>query len=816
MLHLRLPKLQLRLVAICLSLLFAVQAGGYLLIHRALERNARAEVDTRLGAAAEVAQRLFAERQVELHRLADRLDDDIYFVNAWHVGSADRLAAALRRSQADADAVQVLVLDAALGTRAQVPSGRAWPVPSWHDWLGRSAPGRDSGAVLAPRIELLDTDPLTGRAGARLWTAAPVRASGDAGWIAKAVTLDDALLARMRDLAHAELALLVRRPQAPGWEVRAATLPAGLRTVLAEQWAGDDSTQELKLGGAGYRSRFLPLAGMGASKAGNPDGGQVRIVLLASVDEALAPYAAMKWTLLGLGVLGLAVFGAGAWLTARRITQPLRELSVSARRLSVGDYEEPVALKSTDEIGELAQAFETMRQAVSQREAEIRRLAFRDALTDLPNREQFRQDLRRAIAASLARNTACSIVMLDLDRFKHVNDVLGHRFGDRLLKIVAQKLRDEVLSTGDTLARLGGDEFVILLPRTDPQEAMATAQRILRVFERPLTLDDNTVDLGAGIGVAGCPEHATNADQLLARAEIAMYVAKREHAGTVVFHPELDSTSQESLSLLGELRRAIDRDELRLVLQPKVDLRTGQLVGAEALLRWQHPTRGLVPPMRFVPFAEQTGFIRLLTNWLVERVCREQQALRARGLYLKLSLNLSTRDLMDPDLPGKLQKQIAHYGIEAGAFVLEITESAIMDDPQRALQTLMKLHEMGLKLSIDDFGVGYSSLAYLKRLPVDELKIDKSFVMNMATDLDDAKIVRSTIDLAHNLGLNVVAEGLESAHSWKMLAVLGCDQAQGYFIARPMPADQFADWAQRWVAPDTAGERLATDFVAII
>jgi diguanylate cyclase (GGDEF)-like protein len=809
--HLRLPRLQLRLVAICLSLLFAVQAGGYLLIHRSLERNARAEIDTRLGAAAEVAQRLFAERQVELHRLADRLDDDIYFVNAWHVGSAERLAAALRRSQADADAVQVLVLDAALGTRAQVPVGRAWTVPSWKDWLGRIEPGRDSGARLAPRIELLDSDPLTGRAGLRLWIAAPVRASGDAGWITKAVTLDDALLARMRDLAHTELAVLVRRPQAPGWEVRAATLPAGLRAALAEQWAGDDAAQELKLGGAGYRTRFLALAGIG----GKADE-RTQIVLLASVDEALAPYAAMKWTLAGLGVLGLAVFGAGAWLTARRITRPLRELSVSARRLSVGDYEEPVTLKSQDEIGELAQAFETMRQAVSQREAEIRRLAFRDALTDLPNREQFRQDLRRAIAASLARNAACSIVMLDLDRFKHVNDVLGHRFGDRLLKIVAQKLRDEVLGTGDVLARLGGDEFVILLPRTDAQEAMATAQRILRVFERPLTLDDNTVDLGAGIGVAGCPEHATNADQLLARAEIAMYVAKREHAGTVIFHPELDSTSQESLSLLGELRRAIDRDELRLVLQPKVDLRTGQLVGAEALLRWQHPTRGLVPPMRFVPFAEQTGFIRLLTNWLVERVCREQQTLRARGLNLKLSLNLSTRDLMDPDLPGKLQKQIAHYGIEAGAFVLEITESAIMDDPQRALQTLMKLHEMGLKLSIDDFGVGYSSLAYLKRLPVDELKIDKSFVMNMAADLDDAKIVRSTIDLAHNLGLTVVAEGLESAHSWKMLAVLGCDQAQGYFVARPMPADQFADWAQRWVAPDTAGERLATDFVAII
>ncbi|HET6789604.1 MAG TPA: EAL domain-containing protein, partial [Aquabacterium sp.] len=248
----------------------------------------------------------------------------------------------------------------------------------------------------------------------------------------------------------------------------------------------------------------------------------------------------------------------------------------------------------------------------------------------------------------------------------------------------------------------------------------------------------------------------------------------------------------------------------------KLSLATGEVLGAEALVRWQHPTRGLVPPMQFIPFAEQTGFIRVLTGWVIERCARHCAELRDQGLALKCSVNLSTRDLLDQDLPGKLERLLAGARLSPTALCLEITESAIMDDPQRALQTLERLHEMGLKLSIDDFGTGYSSLAYLKRLPVDELKIDKSFVMNMESDLQDAKIVRSTVDLAHNLGLNVVAEGVENAKSWKLLAGLNCDEVQGYLIARPMPAAQFPQWARTWTPPDTSEEWLGTEFASMI
>jgi EAL domain-containing protein (putative c-di-GMP-specific phosphodiesterase class I) len=265
-----------------------------------------------------------------------------------------------------------------------------------------------------------------------------------------------------------------------------------------------------------------------------------------------------------------------------------------------------------------------------------------------------------------------------------------------------------------------------------------------------------------------------------------------------MYDPSIDVASAQTLTLMTELRQAVDRGELRLYLQPKLALDSGQVVGAEALVRWQHPQRGLVPPQQFIPFAEQTGFIRVLTMWVFEEAARHWQTLNDQGIELLLAVNLSTRDLLDPELPQKFEALLAKHHVKATAFCLEITESAIMDDPPRALVTLDRLSALGFKLSIDDFGTGYSSLAYLKRLPVDELKIDQSFVCNMQTDADDAMIVRSTIDLAHNLGIMVVAEGVENALVWDMLRGLECDQAQGYHMGRPMPVGEFANWSTGW------------------
>jgi EAL domain-containing protein (putative c-di-GMP-specific phosphodiesterase class I) len=351
------------------------------------------------------------------------------------------------------------------------------------------------------------------------------------------------------------------------------------------------------------------------------------------------------------------------------------------------------------------------------------------------------------------------------------------------------------------VARLGGDEFVVLLPNSSIDQAKIAATRILKSLEVPISLEDQTVDLGAGIGIAGFPEHGLDVQSLLGRAEVAMYLAKKTGNQAVVYDPAFDKSSQQSLSLLSELRRAVDNNEFRLYVQPKVLLDTGQVIGLEALIRWVHPEKGMIFPDNFIPFAEKTGFIRVLTHWVLDQSAALCNALGAQGVHPKISANLSAHDLLDSELPAKFGDILARYQVTGSSFCLEITESAIMDDPIRALQTLEGLHAMGVELAIDDFGTGYSSLAYLKRLPVDELKIDKSFVINMERDTDDAKIVRSTIDLGHNMGLRVVAEGIENEVVWDILAKMGCDQGQGYFISKPMPVEQFIPWLKKWAPP---------------
>jgi diguanylate cyclase (GGDEF)-like protein len=440
-----------------------------------------------------------------------------------------------------------------------------------------------------------------------------------------------------------------------------------------------------------------------------------------------------------------------------------------------------------------------MRVGIRRRDALLNALAYVDPLTQLPNRARFAEVLRDHADHD---GGPAAVLMLDLDRFKRVNDVLGHDVGDRLLQSVALRLQLLCEPIHSVMARLSGDEFALWIPHADARVASEAALAILKDFENPLQIDDETIDLGAGIGIALFPEHGRDVNQLLARAELAMYAAKNRQCGSLIYHAQLDAGSQESLSLLSELRRAVENDELRLYLQPKVDLARGRVVGAEALVRWQHPLRGLVPPMQFIPFAEQTGFIRMLSAWVLAGAARFSREALDAGLSLRLSVNLSTRDLMDQDLPAKIEAMLAPLEVPPASLCLEITESAIMDDPERALSTLEHLHAMGFKLSIDDFGTGYSSLAYLKRLPVDELKIDKSFVMAMERDLDDARIVRSTVELAHNLGLSVVAEGLETLKAWAILSHLGCDEGQGYYVAKPMPQERFIAWAKAWQPPD--------------
>ncbi len=791
-------RLSSRMVLLSLLLLLLVQAMGFVVIRTGLERNARATLAEELRVAERVWTRLLAQRAAQLGQGAALLAADHSFCLA--VASNDQAAiiSALENHGARTNATMVALLDTGFALRAHAPAlqpSLAQPVSTGL----RLAPAPalwPALATLGP--QLAQQGSLVSVVGGRpqQWVMVPLRAPVLVGWVLMGFEIDRSLVSDLQAVAGLDASLVLRTANAPARLLHSSLLP-GQQPLLLAQQPLPLGQRDVQLGGTHHLAHTLPVSAATGSEV-------LVVTLTGSLAQALAPFQSLQWTLAALTLVGLALFGVASLWVGRRVTQPLRRLVRASEQLGRGDYDTPLDHTGrADEIGDLAKAFEHMRQNIGQQQRQIRQLAYWDRLTGLPNRLQFRD----TVQAATLRGEPMAVVMLDLDRFKHVNDVLGYAFGDQLLQCVAQRLRGAVRA-GDLVARLGGDEFAMLLPMADAAKAQALVQRISTAFETPLVLDDHRVDLSAALGIAVCPDHATEADALISRAEVAMYAAKRHSDGAQLYEPALDHSSAQTLSLLSELRHAVENNELRLFLQPKVLLADGSLCGAEALVRWQHPERGLVPPLQFIPFAEQTGYVRQLTLWVFGEAARQQAALRALGVR-RLSINLSTRDLLDSELPDKLETLLTRHNASAEAFCLEITESAIMDDPQRAEATLNRLSQRGYQLSIDDFGTGYSSLAYLKRLPVHELKIDQSFVKGMdckggADSEGDIKIVRSTIDLAHNLGLTVVAEGVETAAILQQLAEMGCDEAQGYHMGKPMPLVDLQLWALRWKAARTA------------
>ncbi|HED39429.1 MAG TPA: EAL domain-containing protein [Chromatiales bacterium] len=419
--------------------------------------------------------------------------------------------------------------------------------------------------------------------------------------------------------------------------------------------------------------------------------------------------------------------------------------------------------------------------------------ALHDALTGLPNRVLLIDRLQQGVRNAKRGQQTLALLLIDLDHFKEVNDTLGHHNGDIILKLSAERMAT-VLRGSDTVARLGGDEFAVLLPGTDQAHAEQIAEKVRGVLEQPCQLEGHTFYVGASIGIAIYPEHGDDDVMLMQHADVAMYVAKRGKFGHAVYKEEQNHSSLSQLSLMNELRAAIDNEELMLCYQPVIALSTGCISGVEALIRWQHPTKGLLYPDDFIPVSEQTGLIGPLTLWVFERAMSQSCEWSELGLELRVSVNLSARNLHDARFPGQVTELIEAGGVNAERLRLEITESALITDPEYTTSILNNLGAMGVHISIDDFGTGYSSLAYLKQLPIDEIKIDRSFVTSMLEDESDEVIVRSTIDLAHNIGMKVVAEGVEQQALYDKLLSLGCDAVQGFHMGRPMPPAGFLRW----------------------
>jgi diguanylate cyclase (GGDEF)-like protein len=428
--------------------------------------------------------------------------------------------------------------------------------------------------------------------------------------------------------------------------------------------------------------------------------------------------------------------------------------------------------------------------------------ALHDSLTGLPNRTLFRDAADHAV--SNGGDQLSAVLLIDLDRFKEINDTLGHHIGDLLLREVGPRLRDAVRES-DIVSRFGGDEFAIFVSGVESSDAaLEIAGRVRDALADPFAVEDLLLHVEGSIGIALAPEHGTDVDLLLQRADVAMYMAKETHSGSRLYTPDKDPNSRRRLTLLSDLRAAIDNHDLVLHYQPKADLRSRTISDVEALVRWIHPELGLVPPNDFIPLAERSGLIAPLTEYVLREAIERAADWNTRGIHLRVAVNLSVRSLMDLDLPNRVARLLMEAGLPPAQLELEITESTLMADPVRALRVLEPLSAMGIRLSIDDFGTGYSSLAYLRQLPITEIKIDRSFVAAMNTSENDAVIVRSTVEMARNLGLEVVAEGVETPDIEDALERLGCDYMQGYLLSRPLPADELegclAELARTWSA----------------
>jgi len=450
------------------------------------------------------------------------------------------------------------------------------------------------------------------------------------------------------------------------------------------------------------------------------------------------------------------------------------------------------------EAGSITGGLAIIRDITRRKQAEeaLQHQALHDPLTDLPNRPLLLKRIAEALLEDEQVRGGMALLMLDLDRFKEVNDTFGHQCGDQLLQQVGCRL-SRAVSTAATVARLGGDEFAVFLPSADEASVQLVASALSTALEEPFLVEAYPLQVEVSIGAALYPAHGIDPLTLLRRADVAMYTAKRAHRGYALYDARQDQFSPYRLALLGDLRKAIATHELRLYYQPKADLKTGLVYSVEALLRWQHPTHGFIPPDQFIPLAEQTGLIGPLTHWVVETAVQQCRRWLDGGLDLSVAVNLSMWNLRDASLPDTIAGLLTKYRVPPRFLCIEITESAVMGDAEHTLQVLNRLFALGVRIAIDDYGTGYASLSYLKHLPADELKIDRSFVQHMAENRADQAIVQSTVNMAHSLGQRVVAEGVEDQATWNMLVAFRCDIAQGFYLSRPVPAQDLEYWLDK-------------------
>jgi len=735
--------LRTRIAITFLLLLAAVLAAALGAVLATNRDSAGREVQRQLDVGALVFSRLLESNRRQLTQAAQAVAADYGFRAAVAARDTDTLASALENSGERIGAA--LIVLTSLNGKVIAASGTHLPA-------GAPYPTADSAASM-----MVDSGRIY-----QIVTVA-VRSPLPVAWIAMGFEIDNKAAHELADITGLAVTLSVNAGGV--WTDVISTVSDGtLRTT-------DVVTRRIEM-----------------SKVGNTE---IVAVLSRSLADARAPFERLTKVLFVIAGVSLVAFALAAFWLARNITRPLQDLTKVVDRMRAGTYDAPRNVQRGDELGVLAEGLHLMQTAVQTRDRSIRRLAYEDTLTGLMNRTAFGAALSDALRD--AGGAPIGVVVINLHRFRRINEHLGYSVGDAVLTEIAARIA-AVPSVNSAVARLAADQFAAFTRLNDRAGLHAWGTSLLLALAEPVIVEAQPIDISATLGLALSADGAASHDELMRCADLALDCARREKRAMSIYEEALKPAARDQLSLLGELRRAVEHNELRLYFQPKIELSTGRIAGAEVLLRWQHPIRGLLMPADFIPFAEQTGFIRWLTRWTLDHSMAQAAEWQRAGMALNLAVNISAEDIGDSRFDSRVALLLCRHQLAPTLLTLELTESGAIEDPARALHMLHAIAALGVSLSIDDFGTGYSSLSNLARMPVHEMKIDRSFTLSLESDPEFATVVRSAIDMGHGLGLRVVAEGVETTAAASRLREFGCDVAQGYFYAEPMSGESFEIW----------------------
>jgi len=742
--------LRTRIALTFLLLLAAVLAAALGAISAANKKNAAAEVQRQLAVGTSVFSNFLKNNNRLLTQAATAVAADYGFREAVAAHDTDTLVSVLENHGTRIGAAMVVLtsLDghviAASGSR--VAAGARFPIsPLQRENLR----GSNEARVIVEEGHIYQL------------VAVPIKSPVPVAWIVMGFELDHAAATELAQITALGVTLSLRSNGR--WTRVVSTVP--------DPRADDD-----------MKTRQIVLS--------SPDGTEVVATLSRSLREASASFDNLTSTLFEIAAVSLLCFAWAAFWIARNITRPLRDLTRLVDRIRGGTYDVAPDVQRDDELGVLAEGMQLMQTTLKSRDQSIRRLAYEDTLTGLMNRTAFGVALSQALLD--AHGAPVGLAVINLQRFRRINEHLGYSVGDAVLIKVAERLA-AVPTVHSTVARLAADQFAAFTRLRDGTDLSSWGTSLLMALGEPILVEAQPIDISATVGLVVAPGAAPS-DDLLRSADLALERARRDKRQLAVYEETLKPAARDQLSLLGELRNAVEHDELRLVFQPKIDMATQRVAGAEVLVRWQHPTRGLLGPAAFVAFAEQTGFIRRLTRWVLDRAIAQGAEWHRAGRSLPLAVNISADDIADPRLDTRVAGLLTRHQLPPSLLTLELTETSFIEDPERALRVLESLAALGVHLSIDDFGTGYSSLSLLARMPVHELKIDRSFVQGLETDAEFGAVVRSAIDMGHSLGLKVVAEGIETEISAKRLKSFGCNIAQGYLYSPPLSCRDLETW----------------------